>query len=345
MRKFSFMSGLTLSLLLFLFSCEEEPTQFKTGADCEGCNDAFDKLPLTFGQPPVIKSFSPQTGFEGTRVLIQGSNFSANTTDNLVAFDGVPATVLSATTAKLLVIVPAGTTTGRITIKVSGFRGESASDFRVVNIPLNGLAAFYPFDGDARDASANENHGVVIGATPAADRNGDTQHAFYLDGNDYLNMGNPPSLQISNEITFSFWANLPQTGGMVFNKKIADNSSYGYMFDYATNSIRTYGGFRILPNTPGHLNYYSFTVPLSQWTSFTITVSGSQSKYYMNGALIATHLNQCPLVSGSDGNLLIGNAQHLGWGYLVGHVDDFAIYNRALTDSEVLALHQQTIIP
>jgi hypothetical protein len=39
-------------------------------------------------------------------------------------------------------------------------------------MPTNGLVGYWPFNGNANDASGNGNHGIVYGASLATDRNG-----------------------------------------------------------------------------------------------------------------------------------------------------------------------------
>ena len=45
-------------------------------------------------------------------------------------------------------------------------------------VPVDGLVAFYPFNGNANDESGNGNHGTVNGATLTSDRN-DVQNSSY----------------------------------------------------------------------------------------------------------------------------------------------------------------------
>ncbi|TGO02513.1 hypothetical protein PN36_23830 [Candidatus Thiomargarita nelsonii] len=47
----------------------------------------------------------------------------------------------------------------------------------------DGLVAYYPFDGNAQDASGNGNHGTVNGATLTEDRFGSADSAYEFDGN------------------------------------------------------------------------------------------------------------------------------------------------------------------
>ena len=69
----------------------------------------------------------------------------------------------------------------------------------------DGLVAYYPFDGNADDASANGLHGVVHGATPAANRFGSPDSAYWFDGiNDYISVEDSDLLDV-NEFTASVW--------------------------------------------------------------------------------------------------------------------------------------------
>jgi len=73
-------------------------------------------------------------------------------------------------------------------------------------IDLNaGLVAYYPFNGDANDASGNGNNGTVNGATLTIDRFGNTNAAYSFDGNDYI-LASASSLPTA-ERTVSLWFN------------------------------------------------------------------------------------------------------------------------------------------
>ena len=51
----------------------------------------------------------------------------------------------------------------------------------------NGLVAYYPFNGNANDASGNGNNGIVNGATLASDRFGRANQAYSFNGtNNYV---------------------------------------------------------------------------------------------------------------------------------------------------------------
>src|SRR6476661_7365117 len=77
---------------------------------------------------PSITGFTPASGPVGTTVIITGLNFSATASSNAVTFNGVAATVTAATTTQLTVTVPAGATTGKISVTVNNQIGASTSD-------------------------------------------------------------------------------------------------------------------------------------------------------------------------------------------------------------------------
>jgi hypothetical protein len=94
---------------------------------------------------PKIISFAPASGPAGTAVTITGSNF---TTANKVSFNGVAAagfTVDSDT--QLRVTLPAGATTGAITVVNAIDAGSSTTPFTVKAPPK--IASFTPADGPA----------------------------------------------------------------------------------------------------------------------------------------------------------------------------------------------------
>ena len=118
---------------------------------------------------PVISSFSPASGTNGTVVTIVGANFSASAASNIVYFGAVQATVLSASPTGLVVTAPTGATYAPVTVTVNGLTGYSGIPFLPTfngngaggSIPLAprldlptgdgpGLVVFADLDGDGR---------------------------------------------------------------------------------------------------------------------------------------------------------------------------------------------------
>jgi gliding motility-associated-like protein len=86
---------------------------------------------VTAALPPTITSFTPSSGLIGTTVTITGTNFDPVPANNTVQFNGALATATASTSTSITTTVPAGATTGPITVTVLGNTATSASNFIV----------------------------------------------------------------------------------------------------------------------------------------------------------------------------------------------------------------------
>jgi len=75
---------------------------------------------------PGIFSFTPTTGRVGTSVTISGSGFTGATA---VAFNGVSASFTVSSDTAIQTAVPAGATTGPLSVTTSGGTANSANAF------------------------------------------------------------------------------------------------------------------------------------------------------------------------------------------------------------------------
>lgn len=120
------------------------------------CGDDGEPAPET----AVISSFTPTSALPGATVTITGKNFSSTATGNVVSFNGVSATVTSATETTLVVAVPEGATAGPISVTVDGVTATSSASFT----PLNtSITSFSPESGVAGTAVTIS--GTNFGAT------------------------------------------------------------------------------------------------------------------------------------------------------------------------------------
>ena len=71
--------------------------------------------------------------------------------------------------------------------------------------------AYYPFDGNANDASTFGNNGIVYGPVLTQDRFGASDNAYLFDGvNDYILVPNSASLNFQSSITVNFWIKITE---------------------------------------------------------------------------------------------------------------------------------------
>ena len=80
----------------------------------------------------AVTSFSPAKGKPGTEVTVNGVGFDPTPANNIVKIGGVPVTnIKSATATKLVIVVPAITASGQISVEVNTKIGVSAAEFKL----------------------------------------------------------------------------------------------------------------------------------------------------------------------------------------------------------------------
>jgi uncharacterized repeat protein (TIGR01451 family) len=102
---------------------------------------------FTTGTLPTIAGFSPIVGTNGASVLISGSNFLPPA---IVTFNGVTAKATITASTQLSAIVPAGATTGPISITTSNGMFTTSSNFITSAGPI--ITNFSPTIGEANTA-------------------------------------------------------------------------------------------------------------------------------------------------------------------------------------------------
>ncbi|MFL6649983.1 MAG: IPT/TIG domain-containing protein [Sulfurifustaceae bacterium] len=80
----------------------------------------------------MIVSFTPTSGAVGANVQIEGVGFGATIAGNTVRFNGVSATILSASATEIIAEVPAGATTGPIQVTTAGGSTTTSQSFTVL---------------------------------------------------------------------------------------------------------------------------------------------------------------------------------------------------------------------
>ncbi|HEX8551181.1 MAG TPA: S8 family serine peptidase [Abditibacteriaceae bacterium] len=99
---------------------------------------------VDFVVTPRITSFTPASGAVGSRVTISGANFLGATA---VKFNGVAAASPTVAATSISVLVPAGATSGRITVTTPAGTATSPTGFVVVQLPA--ITNFTPAIGKA----------------------------------------------------------------------------------------------------------------------------------------------------------------------------------------------------
>jgi YD repeat-containing protein len=219
-------------------------------------------------QVSVIE-FTPNGGPVGTSVTIYGTGFSTTASANTVKFNGVTATVTSATATQLVTSVPAGATTGPITVTNTAGTGTSGDAFVVGSAPAGpGITSFTPTVGDPGATvtitgtnfdAAVANNKVTFNQT----RTGITSATATAIGT------RVPSGATTGHISVATPAGTATSSGFFFIPPFTYLAS-----DLDYTSAISFGQSKVVTiNTSGHIGLLAFDGTAGQKVSFVVTNS------------------------------------------------------------------------
>ncbi len=203
-----------------------------------------------------------------------------------------------------------------------------------------GLMLHLPLDtasrGVTQDSSDNDLDGTLFGDPTFVE--GVVVMAMDFDGDgDYVDCGNDPILDITGPISMSIWIR-PDTDGSVETAPLckADASAgWSWQLRYGWNTDKpTIMGFQFNATGGRVWVYVEQELPIGQWYHIAASHDGATVKCYLDGV----ETDSAPMTdfAGGPSTLLIGSD---GWGSdWIGAIDEVMIYNRALSDLEILYL-------
>jgi hypothetical protein len=193
----------------------------------------------------------------------------------------------------------------------------------------NDLVAHLQFDGNTMDSTINLNHSASYGTISYVD--GKVANAIALNGtNAFVQL--PANVANHQEITVATWV---YWNGSTLGQQIFDfgNDITQYMF--LTPKI-TMGGLHFgIKNGGVEQSLNAPALPVGVWSHVAVTVGASGASMYVNGVQVAqsntitiSPLDFKPVLN------YIGRSQST-YPLLNGFIDDFRVYNYALSASEI----------
>ncbi|MCB1133207.1 MAG: hypothetical protein KDN05_18945, partial [Verrucomicrobiae bacterium] len=210
--------------------------------------------------------------------------------------------------------------------------GESVDSAEVSATTLTAgptLVARYDMEGDVTDATNYHFDGAAAGSPIyGAGQNG---QALVLDGVDDV-VTLPNGVASSTDISVAAWVFWNGGGNW---QRVFDfgNGTGQYLFLTPSNgtnmrfAIKNGGGEQVLNTSP---------MAAGQWAHVAVTLGGNTGKLYVNGTPVAT--NTGITINPSDFSPavnFIGDSQFTADPLFNGSIDDFRIYNYALSGAEV----------
>jgi hypothetical protein len=190
------------------------------------------------------------------------------------------------------------------------------------------------------DISGNYNNGFL---TNGPTYNSASEGTIVFDGtNDYISFNSQPLSPTAFTIIVNFKISTFTSQGTKFRRLIAINQT-GYAFD---------NPFAFFVNDTGKLGYLfgngasnteemltitdGPTLEINKWYHATLTFNGTQKKLYIGGNLVSTITNSTTFTNSLNNKLIIGSRNGTD-GCMQGSIGTVHIYNRALSDTEVMS--------
>jgi hypothetical protein len=210
---------------------------------------------------------------------------------------------------------------------------------------LAGLLAHYTFDEGSGttvvDHSLNRKDGVLVGGTWIAQ--GRFGGALHLGGSDYITVDTFP--YPPKDFSVSMWIrsdDQPMNGfETLLSTEVVFEAGWELNLDKPDGGPPSFQSAFWSPSEGGYTHVDCLCVPLNAWTHVVSVLNGDDQtlSLYINAVLVGSTVARESIVPGEP-SLLIGR-----WSgdlrYLVGDIDDIAIYSRHLDPAEVAALYTQ----
>jgi hypothetical protein len=235
----------------------------------------------------------------------------------------------------------------------------AVTTFGTVNtIPTNGLSAYWTMDGGdvtwssatvgtSTDRSGNGKDGLLVSMNRATSLiPGKIGQAVRFDGSSqYINAPSTPFNNSSGTVSWWQKSNLDFNSGTVRGIWGTGRSDTAYVSAQIYSDNNWYVGWNtglgfearvVIPAT-------AMNAPKNQWAHYTVVWNSTGTRFYMNGVLIGSS-GVVPPIATLGANMFIGGMNFLQQFSIIfyynGSIDDYRVYNSALSPSEVTALYK-----
>jgi hypothetical protein len=212
------------------------------------------------------------------------------------------------------------------------------------------LVCYYPFSGNANDASTNLLNGTPVNLILVEDLKGSENNAYYFNGiNSFISLPESSKLKVGFPFSFSCWLKLDKYQVPIFTNDYSDNIYSGILF-----FVSSEGNFAITVGNGGpigfnsrHTKVMNKKLDTNQWYHVACVARDfNDIDLYLDGELEDGYYSGSgDSLAYTDGNGAIGlKDQDLNGppAYFQGTLDEIAFFERALNNQEIKTLFHST---
>ena len=251
-----------------------------------------------------------------------------------------------------------------IVLAILGIIAESKAQNIPNYIPTNGLVCWWPFNGNANDESLNGNNGNNTNSILTTNRFGDSNSAYYFNGNSRIENNNNSLRQLVdgvNPFTVTLWFNRDSSGNTGGAASLQakclwafdGNNTSPYKRVWATigqlNDSTTQIQFtrtNTITGSPEVVYNTNDFISSNSWHFLGITYNGNSAIIYLDNTPLTSIFMGDPVmpnsILGPDNSITgftIGDNNQNNLSNFSGIIDDIGIWNRALSAQEITALY------
>ena len=228
--------------------------------------------------------------------------------------------------------IAAGVLSAFMFVGIASVNAQSISD---------GLIAYWPFDGDLQDA-VGDSHGEAMGSDDIAYDSGKFGQGIDLDGVDQF-----VQTPVENEEMFDFQDGTGFSISAWFSVNEFSKSWQALIAKGEGNRWRVHrrGGENILTGNGGNADVPGGTGDINDGELHHIVLvsdpENGEVRLYSDGELVST--GGAPAIQSNENPMMIGenpDARNRTWS---GIIDDVGIWNRPLTEDEIVQLGENSI--
>jgi hypothetical protein len=207
------------------------------------------------------------------------------------------------------------------------------------------MMAYYPFN---QMYWTNDIAGGVGALTASNAPYSNSSGPFGSDSFSYFTSGSPnafilPTFTLPGNFTFSVWYYIDPTLNLVINYIATFPGPSSRVNDYLLYITSVPKGF-ILQNTFNSVSLgqgsYPDNLVRAVWNHIAVSISGPNGKMWINGVLVASFTFTGSRQTATSASNALGRHGTSASYYWKGGFDDYRIFNRPLTNAEVLAVYQ-----
>ncbi len=205
-----------------------------------------------------------------------------------------------------------------------------------------GLVSWWTGNETVKDRIGSNNGKLKNGVLYAK---GKVKQAFSFDGvNDFVIIGNRPSLALTNGLTIEGWVKPLRLGegswASILTKwgQSSETDSYLLAMHKSNGIMQLVGGIGVLNSSDS--GFKGGELERNKWSHVAMTYDAGtgQNVLYVNGANVASR-TRIGGINTSNLRVLIGKEDSPMPRFFPGVIDELSIYNRALTEQEVQSIY------